>query len=106
VAVSAGSVPGASTEGAAATDAAKVLADMLQAIGRADTLAAVRTLTMDATLRRSGAKGASEGPFELALELPDKFVTRTALTNLGPMSTYLMSGFNGDGPNRRTARPT
>ncbi len=78
-------------------DAAKVMADLRNAVGGADKVAAVRTLTAEGLQRRLAAKGTTEGPIDLAIELPDKFSTRTALTNLGSMSTFLTTGFNGDG---------
>jgi hypothetical protein len=80
----------------ALTDAAKVLADMRGALGGADKVAAVRTLTALGTQRRMAAQGTTEGEIEFAMELPDKFFSRTALTNLGSMSTFLTTGFNGD----------
>jgi hypothetical protein len=76
----------------ALTDAAKVLADMRGALGGADKVAAVRTLTALGTQRRMAAQGTTEGEIEFAMELPDKFFSRTALTNLGSMSTFLTTG--------------
>lgn len=81
----------------ARTDAAKVMADLRHALGGADKVAAVRTLTAVGTQRRMAAKGTTEGESEFAMELPDKFLSRTALSNLGSMSTFVTTGFNGDG---------
>ncbi len=38
-----------------------------------------------------------EGEFEMAIELPDKFIRRDVLAAIGNMSVYRISGFNGDG---------
>ena len=50
------------------------------------------------TLRTSpSGDDASESDFEVAIELPDKFMRRDMVANMGNMSIYRMSGFNGDG---------
>lgn len=81
-----------------AGDVNKVLADMKAALGGADKVAAVKTLTAEGrTLRTTGAGTTSENEFELAMELPDKYMMRTVLANMGNMSVYRNAGFNGDG---------
>jgi hypothetical protein len=81
-----------------AGDVNKVLADMKAAIGGAEKVAAVKTLTATGrTLRTNAAGTATENEFELAMELPDKYMMRAVLANLGTMSVYRNSGFNGDG---------
>lgn len=79
-------------------DVNKVLADMKAAIGGADKVAAVKTMTaMGRTLRTNQAGTTSENEFELAMELPDKYMMRSVLANLGNMSVYRNAGFNGNG---------
>ena len=79
-----------------AGDVNKVLADMRAALGGADKVAAVKTLTAVGKTARTNSQGASiEGDLELAMELPDKYVARTVLANLGNMSVYRNLGFNG-----------
>ena len=81
-----------------AGDVNKVLADMKAALGGADKVAAVKTLTAEGrTLRTTAAGTTSENEFELAMELPDKYMMRTVLANMGNMSVYRNAGFNGDG---------
>lgn len=81
-----------------AGDVNKVLADMKAALGGADKVAAVRTLTAEGrTLRTTAAGTTSENEFELAMELPDKYMMRSVLANMGTMSVYRNAGFNGEG---------
>lgn len=81
-----------------AGDVNKVLTDMKAALGGADKVAAVKTLTAEGrTLRTTAAGTTSENEFELAMELPDKYMMRSVLANMGNMSIYRNAGFNGDG---------
>lgn len=81
-----------------AGDVNKVLTDMKAALGGADKVAAVKTLTgVGRTLRTNQAGTTSENEFELAMELPDKYMMRSVLANMGNMSVYRNAGFNGDG---------
>lgn len=81
-----------------AGDVSKVLADMKAALGGADKVAAVKTVTAEGrTLRTTAAGTTSENEFELAMELPDKYMMRSVLANMGNMSIYRNAGFNGDG---------
>ncbi len=88
-----------------AGDVNKVLADMRAALG-GDKLAAVKTLTAVGRTQRTSANGtASEADMELAMELPDKYVARTVLANMGSMSIYRNAGFNGNGVINETEMP-
>ena len=81
-----------------AGDVNKVLADMRAALGGADKVAAVKTLTAVGKSARTNSNGATtEGDLEWAMELPDKYVARTVLANMGTMSVYRNAGFNGTG---------
>lgn len=81
-----------------AGDVNKVLTDMKAALGGADKVAAVKTVTaVGRTLRTNAAGTTSEAEFELAMELPDKYMMRSVLANMGNMSIYRNAGFNGDG---------
>ena len=81
-----------------AGDVNKVLADMRAALGGADKVAAVKTLTAVGKTARTNSQGnTTEGDLELAMELPDKYVARSVVANLGSMSIYRNAGFNGSG---------
>jgi hypothetical protein len=89
-----------------AGDANKVLADLRAALGGADKVAAVKTLTAIGRTQRTNASGtATESEMELAMELPDKYVARTMLMNMGNMSIYRNAGFNGEGVINETDAP-
>lgn len=78
------------------SDADKILAEVREALG-GEKLAAVKTMTVIGRTQRTTPAGISvESEFEMALELPDKFMRRDVLANLGNMSVYRTSGFNGD----------
>lgn len=81
-----------------AGDVNKVLADMRAALGGADKVASVKSLTAVGKSARTNSQGTTtEGDLEMAMELPDKYVTRTVVANLGTMSVYRNAGFNGNG---------
>ncbi|MEO6222513.1 MAG: hypothetical protein ABIP90_04630, partial [Vicinamibacterales bacterium] len=81
-----------------AGDVNKILADMRAALGGADKVAAVKTLTAVGKSARTNSQGATtEGDLEVAMELPDKYVARTVVANMGTMSVYRNAGFNGTG---------
>lgn len=89
-----------------AGDVNKVLADLRAALGGADKVAAVKTVTAVGRSARTNANGmTTEGDIELAMELPDKYVARTVLANLGTMSVYRNAGFNGNGVINETENP-
>lgn len=80
-----------------ADDVNKVLADMKAALG-GEKVAAVKTLTATGrTLRTNQAGATTENEFELAMELPERYMMRSVLANMGTMSVYRNAGFNGDG---------
>jgi hypothetical protein len=88
-----------------AGDVNKILADMRAALG-GDKVAAVKTLTAVGRTQRTTANGtSSESEMELAMELPDKYVARTVVANLGNMSIYRNAGFNGTGVINETETP-
>lgn len=80
-------------------DAGKVLADMRAALG-GDKVAAVKSMSgAGRTMRTSQSGQSTENEFELVMELPDKYMMRSVIANMGPqMSIYRNAGFNGDGP--------
>jgi hypothetical protein len=89
-----------------AGDVNKVLADMKAALGGADKVAAVKTLTATGRTARTSANGTtSESEIELAMELPDKYLMRSVLANMGTMSVYRNAGFNGTGVINETETP-
>jgi hypothetical protein len=79
-------------------DVDKILSSARQALGGEKKLDAVKSLAIEGrTLRISPAGTTTESDFEIAIELPDKFMRRDAVVNMGNMSIYRNSGFNGDG---------
>ena len=76
-------------------DATQVLADTRAALG-GDKLAALKGLTGNGRILRTTPNGnTTENEFEVALELPDKYLMRSVLAAMGNMSIYRNSGFNG-----------
>jgi len=76
-------------------DAAQVLAEARAAMG-GDKLLAVKSLTASGRTIRSLATGNTmENEFEMALDLPDKYLMRSVMMAMGNMSVYRNSGFNG-----------
>lgn len=89
-----------------AGDVNKVLADMKAALGGGDKVAAVKTLTAIGRTARTSANGTTtESEIELAMELPDKYLMRSVLANMGNMSIYRNAGFNGNGVINETETP-
>jgi hypothetical protein len=86
-------------------DATQVLGGARQALG-GQKLEAMKTLVASGrSLRPSPAGTTIEGDFEMAFEVPDKFVRRDVLAALGNASIYRLSGFNGDGVINETDMP-
>jgi hypothetical protein len=76
-------------------DVNQLLAGARTALG-GPKLEAVKTLTAVGRTVRALPNGTSaENEFELALELPDKYLMRSVLAAMGNMSVYRNSGFNG-----------
>jgi hypothetical protein len=84
--------------GAQSGDADKIVGSARQALGGDKKLDAVQTIVVTGrTIRTMPTGNTAEGDFEMAMELPDKFVRRDVLAAMGNMSVYRVSGFNGDG---------
>jgi hypothetical protein len=80
------------------SDVDKILAAARQALGGDKKLEAVKSLAIEGRAMRISPAGTStESEFEVAIELPDKFMRRDVLASMGNMSIYRNSGFNGDG---------
>jgi hypothetical protein len=76
-------------------DADQILAGARTALG-GDKLAAVKWVTgVGRTVRANPDGTSAENEFELALELPDKYLMRSVVAAMGNMSVYRMTGFNG-----------
>ena len=74
-----------------------LMADVREALG-GGKLDAVKSLTVEGrTLRTNAAGTTTEHAFEMAMELPDRYMKKEVLSALGNMSVYRTSGFNGDG---------
>jgi hypothetical protein len=87
-------------------DANRIIADAREALGGDKKLDTVKTLTIAGrSLRTNPAGTSTESEFEVAIELPDKYMRRDAVVNMGNMSIYRTSGFNGDGVINETDTP-
>jgi hypothetical protein len=85
--------------------AAKVMADMRQALGGEKKLAAVKALSAVGKNDRAMGERSITGDYEMALEMPDRFVTKQVMaqTPLGNIS--MTQGFNGAGLIQDTEMP-
>ncbi|TAK16215.1 MAG: hypothetical protein EPO35_05810 [Acidobacteria bacterium] len=86
-------------------DAAKVMADMRQALGGDKKLAAVKALTAVGKNDRVSGERTISGDFEMALELPEKFLTKQTLAQTPMGAVALTVGFNGAGLIQDTEAP-
>ena len=78
-------------------DAAKVLADVRAALGGNDKLAAVTGMSIEGRSTRSMGDRTTTNDFEMAIELPDKYVKKEVIAVLGTSNVTRTTGFNGDG---------
>jgi len=85
-------------------DAVKVLADMRKALG-GDKLAAVKSLTAAGKNDRAMGERSISGDYEMALELPDRFLTKQVMAQLPMGNVSLTSGFNGNALIQDTEMP-
>jgi hypothetical protein len=76
-------------------DVTRVLTQLRAALG-ADKPSAARTVSIEGRMTRSGPNNTSTASdFEMAIELPDKFMKREVFANIGGMALTRRSGFNG-----------
>ncbi len=76
-------------------DVSRILADLRAALG-GDKLAAVKTVSIEGRSTRSGQNNTSTtNDFEMAFELPDKFMKREVVANMNGMAITRRSGFSG-----------
>ncbi len=79
-------------------DASKVLAMVRDALGGDKKLSAVRTVTATGrSVRANGDSSAAPTDFELAMELPDKYMKKEVVAVMGNNVISRTSGFNGGG---------
>src|SRR5262245_36061225 len=78
-------------------DAKKVLSDLRAALGGEDKVAAVKTIAVEGQSTRVAPDGetSSGSDFEMAFDLPGKFMKREMFANLGGSKLYRRTGFNG-----------
>jgi hypothetical protein len=88
-----------------AGDASKVMADLQKALGGADKVGAVKSLTATGMIQRVTPRGTIENAVEVSIEMPDKYLARTVVGGQGDMSIYRNAGFNGDGLLNRVDAP-
>ena len=76
-------------------DVNRVLTQLRAALG-ADKPSAAKTVSIEGRTTRSGPNNTSSSTdFEMAIELPDKFMKREVFANIGGMALTRRSGFNG-----------
>jgi hypothetical protein len=78
-------------------DAMKLLADVRAALGGEEKLAAVKSVAVEGRLTKSSGGQSSVNDFEMAIELPDKFVKKEVIGVIGASTLTRTTGFNGDG---------
>ncbi len=78
-------------------DAKRVLSEIRAALGGDDKVAAVKTVAIEGRVSRPISDGSSNvSNFEMAFELPDKFMKSDVFANLGGTELKRRTGFNGD----------
>lgn len=79
-------------------DADGMLARVRQALGGDQKLAAVRTLELNGrSTRVDGGQSLPAADYAVAMELPDKFVEKGVMAQMGSVAITRTSGFNGEG---------
>lgn len=88
------------------SDASRVLAAVRDALGGDKKLASVKTLSATGTSTKvNGDTSGAPGDYELAFELPDKFVKKEVVATIGQNVISRTSGFNGEGVIEATDTP-
>jgi hypothetical protein len=88
------------------SDANKVLSMVREALGGDKKLASVKTITATGTSTRvNGETSSAPTDYELAMELPDKFVKKEVIATIGSNAIGRTTGFNGDGLISETDTP-
>ncbi|HKW00933.1 MAG TPA: hypothetical protein VJN96_13995 [Vicinamibacterales bacterium] len=79
-------------------DASKVLSLVREALGGDKKIAAVKTLTVSGrSAKVSGETTAPAADFEIAMELPDKYMKKEVVATIGTSTIARTTGFNGEG---------
>lgn len=77
-------------------DAKKIVADIRAALGGEEKLAALKTIAVEGQVSKVVNESTSAGSdFELAIELPGKYMKREVFANLGGTQLKRRVGFNG-----------
>ena len=92
----------ASTGGAAQGDKAAAVLDAARGAIGAKALQNLKTLSVNASVRRNVGQMQLDSTVELLMELPDKYARSETITR-GPASSTSTSGFNGDTPIQRVS---
>ena len=87
---------GAALVAGQAPDVNKILAEARNALGGDKKVAAVKTVTATGRSTRVTANGSTPNDFEMAMELPDKFVKKDTLAMIAGTAIARTSGFNGN----------
>jgi hypothetical protein len=92
---------GAASAQPAAPDAARVLADMRQALGGDAALNAVQSFAVDGSLRVNMGERLLDWDIQLLCELPDKCIRDRTQTGIPVAGITMTDGYNGSDPIRR-----
>jgi hypothetical protein len=76
-------------------DVNKILADARDALGGDKKIAAIKSLTASGRSTRLTTNGATPNDFDMAMELPDKYVKKETLAMINGSAIARTSGFNG-----------
>ena len=76
-------------------DVNKILTDARDALGGDKKVAAVKTVTASGRSTRVTGNGSTPNDFEMAMELPDKYVKKDTLAMIAGSAIARTSGFNG-----------
>jgi hypothetical protein len=76
-------------------DAKRVLSEVRAALGGEEKLAAVKSVSIEGQVSRASQNGTTSSEFELAFELPDKYVKVDVYANINGVGLKRRVGFNG-----------
>ncbi|HUF47681.1 MAG TPA: hypothetical protein VMM93_07680 [Vicinamibacterales bacterium] len=77
------------------SDVARILSDVRQALGGEATLASVKTVMIEGTRTRVMNEQSRSSAFEMAMELPSKFVRKEVAGSFNGIELTRATGFNG-----------
>jgi len=77
-------------------DVKRVLSDVRTALGGEEKLAAVKNMAIEGQVMRASQNGSAASDFEMAFELPDRYVKIDVFASINGMDLKRRAGFNGN----------